>query len=151
MYLELEALGQCIPPPRHVLPVSRFGYPSLDPDPSYGSKPRSLIVCSLAHCQPSLKISGKSVHRQTERKTYNLGGGNEAGVVEKPHTRLSVYFPIACYVCGVLLLLADTVITTESRRRYQNIYNDEGSTTNRTNDTIQVGDRILRCIRPYSS
>jgi len=24
-YSQLEALGQCIPPPRHVLPVSRYG------------------------------------------------------------------------------------------------------------------------------
>jgi len=27
--LKLEALGQCIPPPRHVLPVSRYGLGSL--------------------------------------------------------------------------------------------------------------------------
>ena len=80
---ELEALGECIPPPRHVLPVSPSGesvwaadlsplttfrisqysdesgkqslYQDGDPD-----RHQNLIICSLADCQPSLKILCKS-------------------------------------------------------------------------------------------
>ena len=44
---KLEALRQCIPPPRHVLPVTRSVYGSGDPD-----RHQSLTICSLAHCQP---------------------------------------------------------------------------------------------------
>jgi len=107
----VEALGQCIPPPRHVLPVSRYQsrhlanlsvsssliittasiwrinmnewldalsvspnsdesekqslYPDGDPD-----RHQNLIACSLANCQPSLKISCKSV-RKFLRKVAN--------------------------------------------------------------------------------
>jgi len=73
---KLEALGQHIPPPpRHILPpVSRYQFchlanqfemmnPKNNPSTD-GGKPdchQNLIVCSLAHCQPSLKISCKSV------------------------------------------------------------------------------------------
>jgi len=49
--IKLEALGQCIPPPRHVLPVLRYG---LDHH-------QKLTICSLAHYQPSLRIPCKSV------------------------------------------------------------------------------------------
>jgi len=55
----LQALGQCIPPPRHVLSVfgSRFGsYP-------WSDHHKNLITCSSAHCQPSLKISSKSIQK----------------------------------------------------------------------------------------
>ena len=68
---QLEALGQCIPPPEHVLSVPPSGesvwaallippssdetgkrsrYPDGDPD-----RHRNLIVRSVAYCQPSLK------------------------------------------------------------------------------------------------
>jgi len=65
------------------------GKQSLNPDG--GPKRRqNLIICSLAHCQPSLKISCKSVrkflckvvNRQTDRQTnkqrrkHNLLGGD---------------------------------------------------------------------------
>jgi len=86
-YLQLEALGQCIPPPRRVLPVplssetvwaadlftcvNHFPY-SVSPNSDESGKQylytdsdsdrrQNLIICSLAHCQPSLKISCKSV------------------------------------------------------------------------------------------
>jgi len=98
---QLEALGQCIPPLRHVLPVPPSGesiwmnvrypfsvspnidesrkqslYPDVDPD-----RHQNLIFYSLAHCQPSLKISYKSVWKflrkiankqtKTDRQTNN--------------------------------------------------------------------------------
>jgi len=48
----LEALEQCILLPRHILPVSRYGSGSVfcicEPD-----RHQNLIICSLAHCQPS--------------------------------------------------------------------------------------------------
>jgi len=92
----LEALRQCIPPPRHVLPVSRYQsaiwridsmpsfqmhytsrpislYPDGDPD-----RHQNLIICSLAHCQRFLKILYKSVRKfffcaklLTDRQTNN--------------------------------------------------------------------------------
>jgi len=74
---ELEALEQGIPPPRHVLPVLRYGFGSM-----IWNAAKILIICSLAHCQPSLKISCKSVwkflrkvankhtDRQTDRQTH---------------------------------------------------------------------------------
>jgi len=70
---KLEALGQGITPPRHVLLVSRYGY--RDPDHN-----QNLTACSLAHCQPSPKISRKSVrkflrkvaNRQTDRQIDKL-------------------------------------------------------------------------------
>jgi len=51
-YIELEALGQCTPPPRHVLPV-RDTDPDMDTDPDTNPDPdrhQNLIICSLAHC-----------------------------------------------------------------------------------------------------
>jgi len=81
-YLELEALGQCIPPPSHVYTCvairirirKRICIRIRDPD-----RHQNLIICSLAHCQSSLKISCKSVrkflrnvdNRQTDRQTDN--------------------------------------------------------------------------------
>jgi len=71
---ETRITGQCIPPPKHVLPVSRIRIRIHDPD-----RHQNLIICSLAHCQPSLKISCKSVpkflrklltDRQTNKQTY---------------------------------------------------------------------------------
>jgi len=50
-FTELEELGQCIPPLRRVLPVSRYG----------SASHQHLVICSSVHCQPSLKISCKSV------------------------------------------------------------------------------------------
>jgi len=60
-------------------------YPDGDPD-----RHQNLIICLLAHCQPFLKISCKSVqkflrkvaNRQTDKqrrlhKLILLGGGNE--------------------------------------------------------------------------
>ena len=106
---QLEALGQCVPPPSHVLPVppsgesvwaadlcpsttllspnsdesgKQFLYPDDDPDGH-----RNLVICSLAHCQPSLKIlcksvrnfyakllTGKQTDKQTTTKHILLGG-----------------------------------------------------------------------------
>ena len=81
-----EALGQCIPPPRHVFPVSRYRSGS-------GIRYSGSVIriatkfCSVAHCQPFLKISCKSVrkflrkvaNRQTDkrRKHILLGGHND--------------------------------------------------------------------------
>jgi len=83
---KLEALKQCMPPPRHV-------FQCRDPDPS-GSvtwiATKNLFICSMAHCQPSLKISCKSVQkflrkvanrhrdRQTDKQRLHilLGGGS---------------------------------------------------------------------------
>ena len=97
---KLEALRQCIPPPRYVLPLPPSGesvrmnvrkplsispnsdepgkqslYPDGDPD-----RHQNLIACSLVHCQPFLKISCKSVwkflrkvaNRQTDKQTRRL-------------------------------------------------------------------------------
>jgi len=98
-YLELEALGQCIPPPSHVYTCvairirirKRICIRIRDPD-----RHQNLIICSLAHCQSSLKISCKSVrkflrnvdNRQTDRQTdrqrrlHNLlGGGNNGATI----------------------------------------------------------------------
>jgi len=69
--IELEALGQCIPPPRHDLSASVSV-----PDPDHN---QNLIFCLMAHCQPSWKISCKSVskflrkfaNKQTDRQTNN--------------------------------------------------------------------------------
>jgi len=84
--LTVEALRQCLPPPRHVLP-----YP--DPDSWSGSPPKFNLF-SLTHFQPSLKISYKSVLKffcaklltdrqtngQTDKKQQRLhillGGGS---------------------------------------------------------------------------
>jgi len=74
---ELEALGQCIPPPRHILPVSRSGSRGVAIQIRDSDRHQNLIICSLAHCQPSLKISCKSVgkflrkvaDRQTNKQT----------------------------------------------------------------------------------
>ena len=54
----LEALRQCIPPPRDVLPVSRS-------DPWSGSPPtfNHLFIGSLPTWQPSLKIACRSVQK----------------------------------------------------------------------------------------
>jgi len=73
---------------------------ALDPDPWTGSpsKIQNVIICSLAHSQPSLKISCKSVwkflrkvaNRQTDKQTdkqrrlHNLLGGSNNG----PSTRV---------------------------------------------------------------
>jgi len=70
VYVKLKALGQCIPPPRHVLSVSRSGS---------GSRPK-FNRFSLARCQPSLKISCKPVqkflrkvtNRQTDKQTKTI-------------------------------------------------------------------------------
>jgi len=51
-----------------------YQYRDTDPDPN---RHQNLIICSLAHCQPSLKILRKSVrkflrkvaNRQTDRQT----------------------------------------------------------------------------------
>jgi len=71
-------------------------YPDQDPNP-WTDRYQNLIICSLAHCKPSLKISCKSVrtflrkvdnrhtNRETDRQTKNkqrrlyilLGGGNK--------------------------------------------------------------------------
>jgi len=82
---KLETMGQCILPPRHVLPVSRSvsGFRIRDPD-----RHQNL---NKSHCQPSLKILYKSIrkflrkvaNRQTDRQTkiditqrrFHLGGG----------------------------------------------------------------------------
>jgi len=139
-FWELEALGQCIPPPRHVLPVSQYQsrclssagdvmmpqllwrcllvhavhcsvvqhtrliplsvFPNSDESKKNNPCMQTVIriapsfcfICSLTHCQPSLKISCKSAwkflrkvaNRQTGRQTdkqrrkHNVvGGGNE--------------------------------------------------------------------------
>jgi len=79
---ELEALGQCIPPPRHVLPVSRHESGSGSVSESVcviRIATKTLIVLSLAHCQTSVKISCKSVrtflqkvsNKQTDKQTNN--------------------------------------------------------------------------------
>jgi len=61
---QLEALGQCIPMPRHVLLVSRSGYGSVirnpDTDLWFGSPPK---FNNLFIGQPSVKISCKSVQK----------------------------------------------------------------------------------------
>jgi len=67
VFYELEALGQCIPPPRHVSPVSRIRIRIRNRDPD---RHQNLIIRSLAHCQPPLKISCKSV-RKFLRKVTN--------------------------------------------------------------------------------
>jgi len=93
LWEELEPLGQCIPVPRHVLPMSRYGC-------ILGSVIRIAIkIYSDVHwpiCQPSLKISCKSVqkflrkvaNKQTnkQRRKHNLlgGGKNAAKVVVQP-------------------------------------------------------------------
>jgi len=64
--LQLEALGQCIHPPRHVLPVSQ----------SIPDRHQNLITCSLAHYHPSLKISCKSVPKLL-RKVANRQTNND--------------------------------------------------------------------------
>ena len=83
--IKLEALGQWIPPPRHVLKVSQYGSRSGSESVSgYLTRIAShqhLTICSLAHCQPSLEISRKSVrtffanklltNRQRNRQTNN--------------------------------------------------------------------------------
>jgi len=56
----------------HTSAKARFTSVAIDPD-----RHQNLIICSLAHCQPSLKISCKSVwkflhkvaNRQTDRQT----------------------------------------------------------------------------------
>jgi len=72
-----RSTGQCIPPPRHVSPLCRDTDP--DPDPCSGSPLKfNRLICSLAHCQLSMKISCKSVrkflqpvaNRQTTTITY---------------------------------------------------------------------------------
>jgi len=64
--IQLEALEQCIPPPRHVL-ITSVAIRIRIPDPD---RHQNLIIWSLAHCQPSLKISCKSV-RKFLRKVAN--------------------------------------------------------------------------------
>jgi len=49
MVIQLEALEQCMPPARHVLPVSPW-IRICDPDHH-----QNLIICLLAHYQPSLQ------------------------------------------------------------------------------------------------
>jgi len=57
----VEALGQCIPPPRHVLPVSRYG--------SMIRIATKILSFLLAHCQPSMKFLHKVANKQTDRRT----------------------------------------------------------------------------------
>ena len=71
-----KSLGQCITPPRHVFPVSRYRSGS-------GIRYSGSVIriatkfCSVAHCQPFLKISCKSdqnflrkgANRQTATQT----------------------------------------------------------------------------------
>ena len=80
--IKLEALGQCIPPSRHVLPVSRyrFGFGSVSGSErvirSSGSLPKfnhlfirmrdpdrlqNSTICLWAHCQHCVKMSCKSI------------------------------------------------------------------------------------------
>ena len=49
--MQLEALGQCIPPPRHVLLVSRYGSGSRSVSGSViRIAAKILIICSLVYC-----------------------------------------------------------------------------------------------------
>ena len=91
--MELEALGQCIPPPRHVLPVSRSGYP--DPDLWSGSLPKFnylfvgplptfpenfMQIRSDVFAQ-SWQQANKQTENQTTTITYPLGRGNYAAFI----------------------------------------------------------------------
>ena len=82
-------MGQCIPPPRQVLPVLRYQSAIWH---VVRDRHKKLIICSLAHRQPSLQLLRKSVlkflrkvaNRQTDRqpgtqrwKHNLLGGGNK--------------------------------------------------------------------------
>jgi len=78
-YFKLEALGKCIPLPRH-LTIVMIHIQIRDPDHQ-----QNVIICSLAHCRASLKISCKSIQRflckvadkQTDRQTKDDKGKTE--------------------------------------------------------------------------
>ena len=82
---KLEALAQCIPLPRHVLPVSQYGSVIRIRDPD---RHQNLIICSLVQCQPSRKFHANPfgnfcakllTDRQTDKQRQLhifLGGGN---------------------------------------------------------------------------
>ena len=66
-----------------------------DPD-----RRQNLIICSLTHCQSSLKMSCKSVwkflHKQTDKQRrlhILLGGGNHEGNLFQSHNALSFLSP----------------------------------------------------------
>ena len=89
-HIKLEALGQFIPPPRHVYQCRRlanqyeimsfnhFPYIPIVMNPENNPYIKTVIriatriyyICSMTHCQPSLKISYKSV-RKFLRKVAN--------------------------------------------------------------------------------
>jgi len=105
-----------MPPPRHDLPVSRYQsrhlvnrFEMTNPDPD---RHQNLTICSVAHCQPSLKISCKFVwkflrkvaNRQTNRQTNhdeNITSLTEVNIVSVLKT---VQWPIR----GGLLPVAST-------------------------------------------
>jgi len=66
-------VGQCIPPPRHVLPVSRYTDPDPDPHPD-PYRHQNLIICSLAYCQPPqnfMQILWENLRKVANRETNN--------------------------------------------------------------------------------
>ena len=70
---KLEAVGQCIPPPRHVLPVSRYTDPNPDPHPD-PYRHQNLIISSLAYCQPPqnfMQILWEILRKVANRETNN--------------------------------------------------------------------------------
>jgi len=57
--------------------------PDTNPDPD---RHQNLIICSLAHCQPSLKISCKSVSKFL-RKVANRHTNNDAYITSLAEVR----------------------------------------------------------------
>jgi len=105
-----------MPPPRHDLPVSRYHsrhlanrFEMTNPDPD---RHQNLTVCSLARCQPSLKISCKSVlkflrkvaKRQTNTQTNHDENINSLAEVNTVSALKTFHWPIR----GGLLPMAST-------------------------------------------
>ena len=88
-------------------PKKQSFYPDGDPD-----RHQNLIVCSVAHCQPSLKISCKSVwkflrkaaNRQTDkqRRKHNLlGGGSQLDPFRRLASHNTPTFHIDTHACKI--------------------------------------------------
>jgi len=130
----LKALGQCITPPRQVLPCSvamririqiHIRIRDLD-------RCQNLISCSLAHCQHSLKLPSKSVRtflhkvanreKDRQRRKHNLlGGGKDVDLYFSVNLRTYyIYRPFEHFsgpgraICRVCVCLCVTVKTITS-------------------------------------
>ena len=115
---------------------------------------QNLIVCSLAHCQPSLKISCKSVrkflrklaNRQTDKQTNNddynvlLGGGNNDGVSVQCLNRAASYGYRTTLPggCGHLMSTGLDVCDSDTPKSDSDPDQDH---TRRSSPTINAGGR----------